>query len=157
MKHTLGYYYSAWPPGEVYRDTVFLLRDGATTTWFRNMRIRSIGFTLLLMIGVTNAFAEPGGGGRGPKDNVRTFYIQSATLDRNPPRGPQPGQQAQDQSRHNRESSPPESSGYGAQRESHANSSSDNARRQGRMSPEERRTLRRQIDEVGHDIYAPRR
>lgn len=156
MKHTLGYYYSAWPPGEVYRGTVLLLRDGATTTWFRNMRIRSIGFTLLLMIGVTNAFAEPGGGGRGSKDNVRTFYIQSATLDRNPPRGPQPGQ-AQDQPRHNRESGPPESSGYGAQRESHANSSSDNARRQGRMSPEERRTLRRQIDEVGHDIYAPRR
>jgi hypothetical protein len=33
----------------------------------------------------------------------------------------------------------------------------DGNRRQGRMSPEERRALRRQINEAGHDIYAPRR
>jgi hypothetical protein len=30
-------------------------------------------------------------------------------------------------------------------------------RRPGRMSPEERRALRRQINEAGHDIYQPRR
>ncbi len=30
-------------------------------------------------------------------------------------------------------------------------------RRPGRMSPEERRALRRQINEAGQDIYAPRR
>lgn len=30
-------------------------------------------------------------------------------------------------------------------------------RRGGRMSPEERRALRRQIDEAGRDLYAPRR
>jgi hypothetical protein len=29
--------------------------------------------------------------------------------------------------------------------------------RQGRLSPEERQALRRQIDEAGHDIYRPRR
>jgi hypothetical protein len=33
----------------------------------------------------------------------------------------------------------------------------EDARRQGHMSPEERRALRRQIDEAGRDIYAPRR
>jgi hypothetical protein len=34
----------------------------------------------------------------------------------------------------------------------------DNARRQAsRLSPEERRTLRRQINEAGQDIYIPRR
>ncbi|WP_241672989.1 hypothetical protein [Lacisediminimonas profundi] len=34
----------------------------------------------------------------------------------------------------------------------------DNARRQaGRLSPEERRNLRRQINEAGQDIYIPRR
>ena len=34
----------------------------------------------------------------------------------------------------------------------------DNARRQAaRMSPEERRNLRKQINEVGQDIYVPRR
>lgn len=121
------------------------------------MRIRPIGFTLLLTLGVTDAFAEPGGGGRGSKDAVRAYYIQNVTMDRDNGRGQQPGQQAQEQRRRNGESGQPESSGYGGQRESHANSSAENARRQGRLSPEERRTLRRQIDEVGHDIYAPRR
>ncbi len=33
----------------------------------------------------------------------------------------------------------------------------DQGRRGGRMSPEERRELRRQIDEAGRNIYAPRR
>ena len=33
----------------------------------------------------------------------------------------------------------------------------DSQRRSGRMSPEERRALRRQINEAGQDIYAPRR
>jgi hypothetical protein len=33
----------------------------------------------------------------------------------------------------------------------------DGLRRPSRLSPEERRTLRRQIDEAGHDVYAPRR
>lgn len=32
----------------------------------------------------------------------------------------------------------------------------DDGRRGGRMSPEERRELRRQIDEAGRNIYAPR-
>lgn len=34
---------------------------------------------------------------------------------------------------------------------------SDQARRDPRLSPDERRALRRQIDEAGRDIYAPRR
>ena len=33
----------------------------------------------------------------------------------------------------------------------------DNVRRNGRMTPEEKQALRRQINEAGHDIYAPRR
>jgi hypothetical protein len=36
------------------------------------------------------------------------------------------------------------------------NGAPEDARRS-RMTPEERRTLRRQIDEAGRDIYAPRR
>jgi len=35
--------------------------------------------------------------------------------------------------------------------------SQDEGRRAARMSPEERRELRRQIDEAGRNIYAPRR
>lgn len=34
---------------------------------------------------------------------------------------------------------------------------SDNGRRGGRMSPEERRALRRQIDQASHDMYGPGR
>jgi hypothetical protein len=33
----------------------------------------------------------------------------------------------------------------------------DSSRRHGRLSPEERRDLRRQINEAGRDIYSPRR
>lgn len=33
----------------------------------------------------------------------------------------------------------------------------DDGKRSGRMTPEERRELRRQIDEAGRNIYAPRR
>jgi hypothetical protein len=50
----------------------------------------------------------------------------------------------------------PDTSGYGGQMEGSSNAS-DYPRRQGRMTAEERRALRRQIDEVGHDLYAPRR
>ncbi|MDB5852787.1 MAG: hypothetical protein JWR22_828 [Herminiimonas sp.] len=32
----------------------------------------------------------------------------------------------------------------------------DRANRQSRLSPEERRVLRRQINEAGHEVYAPR-
>lgn len=33
----------------------------------------------------------------------------------------------------------------------------DNGRRNSRMSPEDRRALRRQIDQASHDLYEPRR
>ena len=33
----------------------------------------------------------------------------------------------------------------------------EQARRPGKLSPEERRALRQQINEAGHDIYAPKR
>lgn len=50
----------------------------------------------------------------------------------------------------------PDGSGYGTQSDN-SSASADNFRRSGRLTPEERRALRRQIDEVGHDIYAPKR
>jgi len=51
----------------------------------------------------------------------------------------------------------PENSGFGANSENYARGNGNDQQRPGRMSPEDRRTLRRQIDEAGHDIYAPRR
>jgi len=44
----------------------------------------------------------------------------------------------------------------GRQQESRPNAAPDQPRRTGRLSPEERRALRQQINEAGHDIYAPR-
>jgi hypothetical protein len=37
------------------------------------------------------------------------------------------------------------------------NGRTDQSRRESKLSPDERRALRRQIDEAGRDIYAPRR
>ncbi|TFV88940.1 hypothetical protein E4K72_21790 [Oxalobacteraceae bacterium OM1] len=48
----------------------------------------------------------------------------------------------------------PDTSGYGG---SAPDPNAEQRRRSGRMSPEERRALRRQIDEVGHDIYTQKR
>ena len=120
------------------------------------MRIKSIGLTLLFITGATNAFSDPGAIGRSPKDAVRAYHVQNVLLDRDNGRQQQPGPQLQDQ-RRPREAGVPESSGFGGQREGNSNSSAENGRKQGRLSPDERRALRRQIDEAGHDIYAPKR
>lgn len=46
-----------------------------------------------------------------------------------------------------------ENSGNSSQRNSPDAGSSDNSRKHGRLTPEERRDLRRQINEAGQDIY----
>jgi hypothetical protein len=50
-----------------------------------------------------------------------------------------------------------DSSGSGQNGDNSSQSSTDASKRQGKMSPEERRALRRQIDEAGHDIYKAKR
>ncbi|MEC4719476.1 hypothetical protein RY831_09960 [Noviherbaspirillum sp. CPCC 100848] len=72
-------------------------------------------------------------------------------------RGQQHMQPPSSDRRENRSYPGQDSSGYGGQPDAPTSQAADNARRQGRMSPEERKALRRQIDEVGHDIYAPKR
>ena len=112
------------------------------------------------MLGAASAFAEPGFNRRDARETVRAYHIQSVTLERNIPRD---HGQAVPQDRRRPGEGAPESSGFGSSGDgqSHGAQSTtqqaENARRQGRMTPEERRTLRRQIDEVGHDIYAPKR
>lgn len=113
------------------------------------MRLTHFGFFLLLVSGTANVFAGPGGFGRAERG-----FLQNAVLERSLQGVEQPGQR-QPEPRGGRQVVLPETSGYTAQGDS-GSSSQDNARRQGRMSPEDRRTLRRQIDEVGHDIYAPK-
>ena len=124
------------------------------------MRFLRPGSYVLLTLCVAAASAEPGYGRRDARDAVRAYHIQSVTLERSLPREPQPVP-VQPQERPRQGPGMPESSGYGssgeAQSHQQAHQQTENQRRQGRMTPEERRALRRQIDEAGHDIYHPKR
>ena len=108
----------------------------------------------MLTLGAAIAFADPGFNGRDARETVRAYQIQSVTLERRVPRDQLQGVPQE----RRREGSMPESSGYGSAGDVQPNSQqAENMRRQGRMTPEERRALRRQIDEAGHDIYSPKR
>jgi len=127
--------------------------------WFYKMRLYQIGVSVLLICCAASVSADSGWFKRDTRDAVRTYQIQSASIERNEQRIEPQGQQYngdRPRGREGREYGLPESSGYGGQNDNQT-SSSDNMRRQGKMTLEERRALRRQIDEVGHDIYAPRR
>lgn len=118
------------------------------------MRRGQFSISLLCILGAASAFAGPWQAQGEGRDTVRAFQVQNVTLDREPRAVPQ-NQQQSDRSR-GRLLGLPDST-YGSTNDSQANSPSDNARKQGRLSPEERRALRRQIDEAGHDIYVPKR
>lgn len=109
----------------------------------------------MLSLGAASAFADPGYARRDAREAVRAYHIQSVTLERSTPRDPLQGVPPD----HRRQDRVPESSGYGGSAgDVQSNSQqAENMRRQGRMTPEERRALRRQIDEAGHDIYSPKR
>jgi hypothetical protein len=121
------------------------------------MRFHRFGSFLLLVFGAANVLADPGHPRRDPREAVRTYHIQSVTMDRNLPREPV---QNIPPERRREGTGMPESSGYGSSGDGQSHSQqAENMRRQGqgRMTPEERRALRRQIDEAGHDIYSPKR
>lgn len=120
-----------------------------------NIGLKHISLLLLMMASAASAFA---GDLRGDTRRAAfTFYAQQMAPERNGQGADQrQGQQSDNQGRRNRGGGFPDSSGFGTSGDAN-NTSQDAARKQGRMSPEERRALRRQIDEAGHDIYAPRR
>lgn len=123
------------------------------------MRPSNIGVSLLLILGAAQAAAQPGGYLHDGRETVRAFFTQNATVDRGDSRA-EAQLRVQPERRQARETGLTDSSGYSASGEvnSASNSASDNGRRQpGRLTPEERRALRRQIDEANHDIYAPKR
>jgi hypothetical protein len=121
---------------------------------FTIMRLGQISLSLLLILGAANTFAGPGMSRYEGRELIRAFQVQNAALDRDQRGVPQNPPQAERQ-----QGRPFGFPGdrYGAQNDSAQNPGPDNSRKQGRLTPEERRALRRQIDEVGHDIYAPRR
>ena len=118
------------------------------------MHLKRLVISILLSVGAASVLADAGGYGRSSRDAVRAFQVQNIYLERSTP---QPQIPAPTDRRENRAYPGQDSSGYGGQPDAQASQSAENARRQGRMSPEERKALRRQIDEVGHDIYAPKR
>ncbi|WP_151634972.1 hypothetical protein [Noviherbaspirillum aerium] len=118
------------------------------------MHLTRLVISILLSVSAASVLADAGGYGRSSRDAVRAFQVQNVYLERGQqhPQMPPPTDR--------RESRPypgQDSSGYGGQPDPQSSQAAENARRQGRMSPEERKALRRQIDEVGHDIYAPKR
>lgn len=117
------------------------------------MRLLRLGFFVLLMLGLATASADSGTSRRDAREAVRAYHVQSVTLERSMPREPH---QAQQYERQRQGFGVPDSSGYGSAGDAQSNQQADNQRRQGRMTPEERRALRRQIDEAGHDIYKPK-
>src|SRR4051812_30978184 len=120
------------------------------------MRLTHIGFSLTLILGAASALAGPGEHRRDERGTVELtagiYPMQNMALDRNRQGGDQPDQRQND-SRRGRYLGLPDTSGYGSQGDSGSNAQDNSSRRQGKMSPEERRALRRQIDEAGHDIY----
>ncbi len=93
------------------------------------MQRRRIGAFLLFIFSAAAAIAGPGGQQSDARNAVRAYQIQEASIDRGHWQDP------------SRVQPQPES---------------PRVKEQGRMTPEERRTLRRQINEVGHDIYSPK-
>lgn len=119
------------------------------------MRLTPIGISILLLLGAANAFAEHREYRRDGMNAVRAYQMQGSAYERSEQNRAQQAEQEIDR-RHNGGFGVPDSSGYSTQGES-AHDPSDNMRRHGRLSPEERRALRRQIDEAGQDIYRQKR
>lgn len=102
-----------------------------------------LGILFLLMAGMVNVYANPGQRQEW-RDDMRIIQLQQAQRN---------DEQAQKEERRRAK----EPSGFGAGGPAQGNAAPEESRRPGRMTPEERRALRRQINEAGRDIYAPGR
>lgn len=108
-----------------------------------HMRIERIIISLLLIGGTANAFAEPGEHQRG----MRAYSAHEAMQEPGPPQAERP--QEEQVRTPPRGFVLPDTSGYAAL--------SDNGERPTRLTAEERRLLRQQINEAGRDpYYSPR-
>ena len=104
------------------------------------MALTRISIALLLAAGAVSAVANPYG--REEREAARQQQREGRMEQREAPRGEV---QSQRQEERRRDVAPPQQA------------APDQARRPGKLSPEERRALRQQINEAGHDIYAPKR
>ena len=128
-----------------------------------NMGVKQIFATSFLILSMADVFAQAAANNGRSMQHFGTaafFYTQKSGAEKIEPGMDQAQREASQREQERRRSKDlglPESSGSGEQGDNQTNASSDGARRNGRLSPEERRALRRQIDEAGHDIYAPKR
>lgn len=112
---------------------------------------------LLFVLGMADTSANAGGNRRNGQEFSGAYSVQRLVVERGDQRNdPQMQMQMQGERARGREFGGPDSSGYGNQGDA-ANNANDNSRKHGKMTPEERRALRRQIDEAGHDIYPQKR
>lgn len=118
--------------------------------------LKQISVCLLLIAGIADVSASAGGKRREERDFMRLFQVQSPEAERGGQRS-EPQMQRHAERRRSREDGPQDSSGNGSQVDNSSGNPPETPRKQGKLSPEERRALRRQIDEAGHDIYAPKR
>ncbi|OGS93071.1 MAG: hypothetical protein A3K04_00745 [Gallionellales bacterium RBG_16_56_9] len=102
---------------------------------------------LLLMLGMANAFASPRG------ESVGQLVWRSVQFG---PFAQEAGERPKGARNENRGGR--EGGGAAAPRREHRDDfGAPNGGRQGRMTPDERRALRRQINEAGQDIYRQKR
>lgn len=101
---------------------------------------------LLVLLGSASAFAWPGGE-RGSDPALQAVQFRPYGQERGDGRNGNP------QGDHRRSR---DDGDFQRQRRD-AQGNSDDAGRRGRMTPDERRALRRQIDEAGQDIYRSKR
>ncbi|QAU34657.1 hypothetical protein [Janthinobacterium sp. 17J80-10] len=123
------------------------------------LALGKLGVVALLTLGMTGAFARTvhdwQGGGTALERQMEWAQASQARrgnddqqqYDRRGGGGGQDGRGGRDNDQFR--NGPPQQGGYWQ-------APQDDGRRGGRMSPEERRELRRQIDEAGRNIYAPR-
>jgi hypothetical protein len=128
-----------------------------------NMGAKQTFVASMLILSMVDVFAQ------GAANHSRTvqhygtaafFYTQKSGTEKIEPGMDQMQRdtpQRDQERRRSRDAGLPDSSGSGDPADNQANAASDANRRQGKLSVEERRALRRQIDEAGHDIYAPKR
>lgn len=111
---------------------------------FKTMRFHSIALPLFLILNAGHAGANSSVSlGQG----IRISQSPNLELDGS-------AQHAAQGERRRREFTLPDTNSSGSGEDA---AESDSARRQGRLSAEERRALRRQIDEAGQALYPPKR
>jgi hypothetical protein len=117
------------------------------------MRLGRIGIFALLISSLAGTLAVPAHAQRGIGN---LLGLRHAALEQEAPPSEQPLPPQAAQQPRVRAFGQADASIYEAQNES-LSQESRSVQRVGRLTPEERRALRRQIGEVGHDIDMPRR